>query len=119
MSFLTVTGYGTSGERLVAGVVALSDEKYYVLLVQSNNGRNWVLPKGGWELDEATAQEAACREAWEEAGAKCSVVYDLGVVIDKRKVKENSKDKEGNDKVKALYHWFEAKVDKLETTWPE
>jgi diphosphoinositol-polyphosphate diphosphatase len=101
-------------------VVALSDDKYYVLLVQSNSGRSWVLPKGGWETDEATAQEAACREAWEEAGAKCSVVYDLGTVHDNRKESsKKGKDKEGNEKVQALYHWFEAKVDKLETTWPE
>jgi diphosphoinositol-polyphosphate diphosphatase len=112
-------GYGPAGERLVAGVVALSEDKYYVLLVQSNSGRSWVLPKGGWETDEATAEEAACREAWEEAGARCTVAYDLGVVIDSRKLNGKDKDKEGNSKVKALYHWFEVMVDKLESTWPE
>jgi diphosphoinositol-polyphosphate diphosphatase len=102
------TGYGPSGERLVAGIVALSEDKFYVVLVQSNGGRGWVLPKGGWENDEATAQEAACREAWEEAGVVCKVNYDLGKIQDKR-----------GATIKAEYHFYEATVDRLENEWPE
>jgi diphosphoinositol-polyphosphate diphosphatase len=78
------------------------------VLVQSNSGRGWVLPKGGWETDEATAQEAACREAWEEGGIVCTVKYDLGKIIEKR-----------GDSIKAEYHWYEAAVDRLEDEWPE
>jgi diphosphoinositol-polyphosphate diphosphatase len=101
-------GYGPSGERLIAGVVALSEDKFYVLLIQSNSGRGWVLPKGGWETDEDTAQEAACREAWEEAGAICNVNFDLGTMIEKR----------GNQ-IKSEYHFYEATVERLENEWPE
>jgi diphosphoinositol-polyphosphate diphosphatase len=101
-------GYGPNGERLIAGVVALSEDKYYVLLVQSNSGRGWVLPKGGWETDELTAQDAACREAWEEGGIICTVKYDLGLIIEKR-----------GDTIKSEYHWYEALVDRLEDEWPE
>ncbi|KAF2668231.1 hypothetical protein BT63DRAFT_271568 [Microthyrium microscopicum] len=100
--------YGPSGERLVAGVVALSEDKYYVMLVQSNSGRSWVLPKGGWETDEATAQEAACREAWEEAGIVVTVQYDLGTIVEKR-----------GATIKSEYHFFQATVDRLENEWPE
>jgi diphosphoinositol-polyphosphate diphosphatase len=101
-------GYGPSGERLVAGIVALSEDKYYVLLIQSNSGRSWVLPKGGWETDEATAQEAACREAWEEAGVVCKVNFDLGTIVEKR-----------GANIKAEYHFYEATVERLENEWPE
>lgn len=39
-----------------------------ILLVSSHNDQNkWVLPKGGWEIDESE-EEAALREAFEEAG---------------------------------------------------
>lgn len=39
-----------------------------ILLISSHNDQNkWVLPKGGWEIDESE-EEAALREAFEEAG---------------------------------------------------
>lgn len=40
-----------------------------VLLITSRNGRGWVVPKGGWELDE-TLEAAAARETLEEAGVR-------------------------------------------------
>lgn len=106
--------YGTNGERLVAGVVALSADKTKVLLIQSNNRSAWVLPKGGWELDEPTASAAACREAWEEAGIICKVERDLGQIID-------SRPSSGVSKVaaKAHYHFFEASVSEEKADWPE
>ncbi|KAF2141221.1 uncharacterized protein K452DRAFT_228525 [Aplosporella prunicola CBS 121167] len=106
--------YGSNGERLVAGVVPLSADKYYVLLIQSNRNNNWVLPKGGWETDEATAQDAACREAWEEAGIICTITYDLGFIDEKRKPEQLTK-----DAPRASYHFFEATVEKMEKEWPE
>jgi diphosphoinositol-polyphosphate diphosphatase len=101
-------GYGPSGERLVAGVVALSEDKYYVLMVQTNSGAGWVLPKGGWETDE-DSQEAACREAWEEGGVVCTINYALGTFTERR----------SDSSVKAEYSMFEATVDRLESQWPE
>lgn len=107
-------GYGSQGERLVAGVVPLSTDKYYVLLIQSTRRGGWVLPKGGWELDEATAQDAAKREAWEEAGIICKISYDLGMISEKRRA-----DQLTTTAPKASYHFFEAVVEKQEAQWPE
>lgn len=106
--------YGPQGERLVAGIVPLSTDKYYVLLIQSTKRGGWVLPKGGWETDEATAQDAAKREAWEEAGIICKISYDLGLILERRRP-----DQLTTQVPKASYHFFEATVEKQETQWPE
>lgn len=107
-------GYGSQGERLVAGLVPLSADKFYVLLVQSTRRGGWVLPKGGWETDEATAQEAAVREGWEEAGVVVKINYDLGTIAKKRKSEQIT-----SDAPKASYHFFEATVERQEAQWPE
>ena len=39
------------------------------MVTSSSDPQRWVIPKGGWEIDES-AQEAAVRETWEEAGVK-------------------------------------------------
>jgi len=106
--------YSAAGERLVAGIVALSADKTKVLLIQSQRRQGWVLPKGGWETDEPTAEAAAKREAWEEAGITCTIINPLGTIVDKRPPKEYSK-----HAPKALYHFFEAKVDEEKADWPE
>ncbi|KAI4119361.1 MAG: hypothetical protein LQ345_000740 [Seirophora villosa] len=106
--------YGAQGERLVAGVVPLSNDKTKVLLIQSTRRGGWVLPKGGWETDEGTAQEAACREAWEEAGIVCTVVRDLGTIPEMRAAQELT------DKApKAAYQFYEVRVDREASEWPE
>jgi diphosphoinositol-polyphosphate diphosphatase len=52
--------------RLVAGCVPiLSDGR--IILINSNKGKGWLVPKGGWELDERL-EEGAIRECFEEAG---------------------------------------------------
>ncbi|KAF3070621.1 Diphosphoinositol polyphosphate phosphohydrolase aps1 [Daldinia childiae] len=105
--------YNSKGERLVAGVVPLSEDRLYVLLIQSTRRKGWVLPKGGWESDEECT-EAAEREAWEEAGITIRIDYDLGEVIDSRPPKRLSK-----DAPKALYRFYEATVLTEESNWPE
>lgn len=73
-----------------------------------------MLPKGGWETDEETAQQAACREAWEEAGVICTVERDLGMIPDMRPsalVTAHAP--------KASYQFFEVTVDREEAQWPE
>ena len=58
-----LAGYGNDGSRLVAGVVAVSMDRKKVLVVESTRRDNhWVLPKGGYETDEATPEDAASRE---------------------------------------------------------
>ncbi|KAF2749191.1 nudix/MutT family protein-like protein [Sporormia fimetaria CBS 119925] len=106
--------YGPQGERLVAGVVPLSKDKQQVLLIQSTRRGGWVLPKGGWETDEATVQDAAKREAWEEAGIICTITYDLGTVAERRKPEQLTA-----KAPKASYHFFEATVENEEADWPE
>lgn len=108
-------GYNTKGERLVAGVVPLTADKKYVMLIKSTRRKGWVLPKGGWETDEEEA-EAAQREAWEEAGILIQIDYDLGEIKETRPPKKSSKDKESN---RSLYHFYEVTVTSEEAEWPE
>ncbi|KAK2873705.1 hypothetical protein FQN49_002144 [Arthroderma sp. PD_2] len=107
------TGRTNQRERLVAGVVPISPDKSKVLLIQSARPGGWVLPKGGWELDEPTAHQAACREAWEEAGVVCTVLRDLGKISDMRSPVQLSK------APRVLYQFFEVRVDREESQWPE
>ncbi|KAJ9655803.1 hypothetical protein H2198_005423 [Neophaeococcomyces mojaviensis] len=117
MTSRTGTGnqrYGPKGERLVAGVVPLSNDKTKVLLIQSSSRKGWVLPKGGWELDEDTAAVAAKREAWEEGGIVCDVVKDLGMIMDMRPPAALT----GNAP-RASYQFFEVTVVEEKANWPE
>jgi len=98
----------------VAGIVPLSADKTQVLLISSTRRTKWVLPKGGWEADEATEQEAAKREAWEEAGIEVTVSRDLGTIEEKR-----HKEQFTAEAPKARYRFFEATVDRLLDEWPE
>lgn len=76
------------GSRLVAGCIPYrnitvndcdgnSTEKLEVLMVTPQRRQGLLFPKGGWEDDE-TKEQAACREALEEAGVKGTIKYDLG-----------------------------------------
>lgn len=73
-----------------------------------------MLPKGGWETDEESAEQAACREAWEEAGVLCTVQTDLGLIPDMRPSTLLTA-----HAPKASYQFFEATVDREEEQWPE
>ncbi|EGS23864.1 diadenosine and diphosphoinositol polyphosphate phosphohydrolase-like protein [Thermochaetoides thermophila DSM 1495] len=118
--------YNTKGERLVAGVVPLTEDKSYVMLIQSTRRKGWVLPKGGWETDEE-CHEAAAREAWEEAGILVEIVYDLGEIRETSPRKKSSQTnssgsptKDGKkEKERSLYHFYEVTVTSEEADWPE
>jgi len=78
-----------------------------VLLVERSSGKGWGIPKGGIESGERS-QDAALREAWEEAGVEPkSLIQDVGEM---RYVKRN------RDQVVHL-HAVEAQV--LLNEWPE
>ncbi|KAL6906614.1 NUDIX hydrolase domain-like protein [Trichoderma evansii] len=102
--------YNSQGERLVAGVVPLSADRNYVILIQSTRRKGWVLPKGGWESDES-CQESAVREAWEEAGITLNIDYDLGNFEEKRPPK-TSKDR-------SRYYFYQGTVLEQLEEWPE
>ncbi|KAL2135230.1 hypothetical protein VTI74DRAFT_9322 [Chaetomium olivicolor] len=125
--------YNSKGERLVAGVVPLTVDKTYVMLIQSTRRKGWVLPKGGWETDEE-CHEAAAREAWEEAGILVQIEYDLGDILEtsprkksssssssssKSSGKDGKDGKEGKDKQRSLYRFYEVTVTSEEADWPE
>ncbi|XP_047945104.1 nudix hydrolase 16, mitochondrial-like isoform X2 [Salvia hispanica] len=76
------------GYRLIAGCIPFkfrnsedgdnSPEKVVeVLMINSTSGPGLLFPKGGWENDE-TSEEAAEREAMEEAGVRGDLVHYLG-----------------------------------------
>ncbi|WVZ60998.1 hypothetical protein U9M48_010939 [Paspalum notatum var. saurae] len=88
------------GRRLVAGCIpfryrANNDETSYdkhkklveVLMINSQSGPGLLFPKGGWENDE-TVEEAAAREAMEEAGVRGDIV--LNGFNDVRSATDNS-----------------------------
>nr|POE96427.1 diphosphoinositol polyphosphate phosphohydrolase aps1 [Quercus suber] len=111
-----VRRFGPNGERLVAGVVPLNADRTKVLLIQSSARKGWVLPKGGWETDEATPADAACREAWEEAGIECRVEQDLGEINEKR---SEAQIKKNPFAPRASYRFFEVRVKEEKDSWPE
>lgn len=124
--------YNSKNERLVAGVVPLTADKTYVMLIQSTRRKGWVLPKGGWETDEE-CHEAAAREAWEEAGILVQIDYDLGDIHETgpRKKSSSSSSSKGSskdgkdgkestkDKGRSLYRFYEVTVTSEESDWPE
>ncbi|XP_068497245.1 nudix hydrolase 16, mitochondrial-like isoform X2 [Phaseolus vulgaris] len=70
-----------NGYRLVAGYKSSdgdsSSEKIVeVLLINSPSGPGLLFPKGGWENDE-TVEEAAAREAVEEAGVRGDLMVKI------------------------------------------
>ncbi|KAK9247246.1 NUDIX hydrolase domain-like protein [Lipomyces tetrasporus] len=114
--------YAPSGARLVAGVVALSSDKTKVLLVSSTARQDkFVLPKGGFETDEPTPEDAAMREAWEEAGITGRISKPLGVIDDPRPPKIFVPDVAGGGVVpsRAEYYFFEMEIEKELDKWPE
>eukprot|EP00540_Astrosyne_radiata_P010765 CAMPEP_0116846498 /NCGR_PEP_ID=MMETSP0418-20121206/13867_1 /TAXON_ID=1158023 /ORGANISM="Astrosyne radiata, Strain 13vi08-1A" /LENGTH=433 /DNA_ID=CAMNT_0004477749 /DNA_START=334 /DNA_END=1636 /DNA_ORIENTATION=+ len=80
--------------RLVCGCVPIL-KNGMVLFVSASRKPEWILPKGGWEMDE-TIEESAIRETYEEAG----VIGTLGPSLPevqyetrkskKRKLEQNS-----------------------------
>ncbi|KAJ8770350.1 hypothetical protein K2173_014961 [Erythroxylum novogranatense] len=54
-----------------------SDSVVELLMINSNTGPGLLFPKGGWENDEAV-EEAAAREALEEAGVRGDLMHFLG-----------------------------------------
>ena len=100
----------------MAGVVPLSADRSQVLLIQSSARKGWVLPKGGWETDERTCEEAACREAWEEAGIECKIEKDLGTIDEKRTEEQAKKNPHA---LRSVYRFYEVRVKEEKDSWPE
>ncbi|XP_076925827.1 nudix hydrolase 13, mitochondrial-like [Bidens hawaiensis] len=107
--------------RLVSGcipyrLVKTEDlEKIEVLMVSSPNRDDMVFPKGGWESDE-TVEEAARREALEEAGVRGILKGNaLGVWEFRSKSKQEACSEEGGCKG----YMFVLEVTEELEAWPE
>ncbi|KAH0462561.1 hypothetical protein IEQ34_010136 [Dendrobium chrysotoxum] len=113
--------------RLVAGCIPYrlkqnvenptgdSFSKLEVLMITSPNRHDLIFPKGGWDNDE-TVDQAACREALEEAGVR-GTIHDtlLGVWEFKSKSKQNLKGQEGA----CRGYIFALEVTEELELWPE
>ncbi|KAJ0980972.1 hypothetical protein J5N97_009227 [Dioscorea zingiberensis] len=110
------------GYRLVAGCIPFryrdSDEGpkkiVEVLMINSQSGPGLLFPKGGWENDE-TVQQAAVREAIEEAGVRGDLMKFLGDYCFKSKSHQDEFSPEGWCKA-AMYALL---VKEELCSWPE
>lgn len=91
------------------------ESRIEVLMISSPNRDDLVFPKGGWEDDE-TLEEAACREALEEAGVRGKLnEKPLGVWEFRSKSRQDMCSLEGGCKG----YMFALEVTEELETWPE
>lgn len=114
------------GCRLVAGCIpfkyrnsvesngAASQKIVEVLMINSTSGPGLLFPKGGWENDE-TVEEAALREALEEAGVRGDLKHFLGCYLFKSKTLQDESCPEGLCKAAM----FALLVKEELPSWPE
>ncbi|MEI7932418.1 MAG: NUDIX hydrolase [Alphaproteobacteria bacterium] len=83
-----------------------------VLLVTSRETRRWVIPKG-WPMKDLSADQAAAREAFEEAGVTCMPAdAPLGAFRYQKRLKTG-------DAVECEVLVFPMRVGKVHKDWPE
>ncbi|KAL2501892.1 Nudix hydrolase 16 [Forsythia ovata] len=113
------------GYRLIAGCIPFkysnveenggdTSKNVEILMISSTSGPGLVFPKGGWENDE-TVEEAALREAMEEAGVRGDLVHFLGYYPFKSKTLQDEFSPEGLCKA-AMYALL---VKEELESWPE
>lgn len=114
-----------AGCRLVAGCIpfkyrqhdssdANSEKIVEVLMINSQSGPGLLFPKGGWENDE-TVEEAAAREALEEAGVRGDIMEFLGCYQFKSKTHQDEFSPEGLCKAAMFALFVKEELD----SWPE
>ncbi|KAF0910954.1 hypothetical protein E2562_005345 [Oryza meyeriana var. granulata] len=85
-----------------------------VLMINSQSGPGLLFPKGGWENDE-TVEQAAAREAVEEAGVRGDIVQFLGFYDFKSKTHQDACCPEGMCRAAV----FALHVKEELESWPE
>lgn len=115
-----------AGCRLVAGCIPFryrnsdetrdgnSEKVVEVLMINSSSGPGLLFPKGGWENDE-TVEEAAVREAIEEAGVRGNLMDFIGYYNFKSKTHQDEFSPEGLCKAAM----FALLVTEELNAWPE
>ncbi|RAL48635.1 unnamed protein product [Cuscuta campestris] len=114
------------GHRLIAGCIPYrfrnteknggdtSEKVVEVLMINSTSGPGLLFPKGGWENDE-TVEEAAMREAIEEAGVRGEIQHFLGYYHFKSKTLQDEFSPEGLCKASMFALLVTEELD----SWPE
>ncbi|KAJ9685331.1 hypothetical protein PVL29_017382 [Vitis rotundifolia] len=115
-----------AGCRLIAGCIPFkhrnpdegsnenSEKVVEVLMINSPSGPGLLFPKGGWENDE-TVEEAAIREAIEEAGVRGVLMEFLGHYHFKSKTLQDEFSPEGSCKATMFALFVEEELE----SWPE
>ncbi|XP_052173552.1 nudix hydrolase 16, mitochondrial-like [Diospyros lotus] len=115
-----------AGFRLIAGCIPFryrnfvegngdtSAKDVEVLMINSTSGPGLLFPKGGWENDE-NVEEAALREALEEAGVRGDLLHFLGYYKFKSKTLQDEFSPEGLCKAAV----FALLVKEELESWPE
>ncbi|XP_050234296.1 nudix hydrolase 16, mitochondrial [Mercurialis annua] len=115
-----------SGCRLVAGCIPFRYRNYdengdanaekivEVLMINSTSGPGLLFPKGGWENDE-TVEEAAVREAIEEAGVRGDLMDFIGDYHFKSKTLQDECCPEGLCKASMFSLYVKEELE----SWPE
>ncbi|TFK74196.1 hypothetical protein BDN72DRAFT_813475 [Pluteus cervinus] len=95
---------GRSVPRVVCCAIPIARSSGKVLVVTSRKRPNhWVLPKGGFEPSDVKLEEAASREALEEAGVHGTITRFVITI----------------PTPSATYHFYELDVTTLDTDWME
>ncbi|KAL3534623.1 hypothetical protein ACH5RR_003084 [Cinchona calisaya] len=115
-----------AGYRLIAGCIPFKcidsggngddtpERIVEVLMINSASGPGLLFPKGGWENDE-TVEQAAIREAVEEAGVRGDLLHSLGEYEFKSKTLQDESSPEGLCKATM----FALLVKEELVSWPE
>ncbi|KAG7089376.1 hypothetical protein E1B28_011066 [Marasmius oreades] len=95
---------GRSVPRVVCCAIPIARAAGKILVVTSRKRPDrWVLPKGGWELSDVKLENAALREAFEEAGVRGTISRYVTTI----------------PTAPTTYHFYELDVVALEQDWLE
>ncbi|TFK49615.1 hypothetical protein OE88DRAFT_1682659 [Heliocybe sulcata] len=95
---------GRSTPRVVCCAIPIARAAGKVLIISSRKRPdNWVLPKGGWEQSDGALEQAALREAFEEAGVRGKITRFVTTI----------------PSASSTYHFYELDVASLEQEWLE
>lgn len=90
--------------RVVCCAIPIARAQGKVLVITSRKRKDkWLFPKGGWEPIDPTLQDAASREAIEEAGVRGDITRFIVTIPG----------------TTAIYHFFELDVSSLDQDWLE
>ena len=84
-------------------------------MISSRNGKGYVFPKGGWELDESV-EGAAQRETVEEAGVRGELELPI---LGRFDFKSGKPEKQTGQKGRCTAYMFAMVVSEELKRWPE